>query len=177
VRSSSIRESEIRLAESKDRDLTHGDSYGHGQAGFLQSQLEERRRLLEIAVASGPEQPGLASLLQEVDAALDRLAEGTYGLCVECHESIEADRLIADPLVQYCLDHLTAQERTALQRDLDLASKVQRNLLPKNGLRVGGWETSPASAALGFQKIFSSEFVRGSFAWCEEMPCFLCGRL
>jgi hypothetical protein len=36
---------------------------------------------------------------------------------------------------------------------------------------------SPASAALGFQKIFSSEFVRGSFAWCEEMPCFLCGRL
>jgi sigma-B regulation protein RsbU (phosphoserine phosphatase) len=33
-------------------------------------------------------------------------------------------------------------ERAALQRDLDLASQVQRNLLPQKGLRVGGWETS-----------------------------------
>src|ERR1700679_1968202 len=110
--------------------------------GFLQGQLEERKRRLEVATASAPRDSGLADLLREVDAALDRMAEGTYGLCLECHDTVERERLLADPLVQYCLDHLTKQQRTALQRDLDLASQVQRNLLPQQGLRVGGWETS-----------------------------------
>jgi sigma-B regulation protein RsbU (phosphoserine phosphatase) len=54
---------------------------------------------------------------------------------------VEEDRLLADPLVRYCLDHLTLPQRDALQRDLDLASQLQRNLLPQVGLRAGGWET------------------------------------
>jgi phosphoserine phosphatase RsbU/P len=119
------------------------------EAGFLQSQLEERKRRLEVAVASAPRTSDLVNLLHEVDAALDRMAEGTYGLCLECHEAVERDRLLADPLVRYCLDHLTQPERAALQRDLDLASQVQRNLLPPNGLRVGGWETSYHFAPVG----------------------------
>jgi sigma-B regulation protein RsbU (phosphoserine phosphatase) len=109
---------------------------------FLQRQLEERKRRLEAVVATAPRNSGLADLLREVDSALDRMAEGTYGLCLECHESVEQDRLLADPLVQYCLDHLTRLQRAALQRDLDLASQVQRNLLPQKGLCVAGWETS-----------------------------------
>src|SRR5271156_3980906 len=119
------------------------------EASFLQSQLEERKRLLEVAVASGPRNPELGSLLREVDSALDRMAKGIYGLCLECHESVEQDRLLADPLVRYCLDHLTQSQRTALQRDLDLASQVQRNLLPQKGLCVGGWETSYHFAPVG----------------------------
>jgi len=109
---------------------------------FLQGQLEERKRRLEAAVASTPRNSGLAGLLHEVDSALDRMEKGTYGLCLECHDTVERDRLLADPLVRYCLDHLTRQQRDALQRDLDLASQVQRNLLPKKGLCVSGWETS-----------------------------------
>jgi sigma-B regulation protein RsbU (phosphoserine phosphatase) len=116
---------------------------------FLQVQLEERKRRLETALASAPETSGLAGLLREVDAALDRMAKGTYGLCLECHDTVERDRLLADPLVQYCLDHLSPKERTALQRDLDLASQVQRNLLPQKGLCAAGWETSYHFAPLG----------------------------
>jgi phosphoserine phosphatase RsbU/P len=119
------------------------------EASFLQGQLEERKRRLEVAVAYAPQNSGLAGLLREVDAALDRMAEGTYGICLECHESVERDRLLADPLVRYCLDHLTKSQRTALQRDLDLASQVQRNLLPQKGLRVGCWETSYHFAPVG----------------------------
>jgi phosphoserine phosphatase RsbU/P len=119
------------------------------EVSFLHGQLEERKRRLEIAVASAPPTVGLAALLREVDSALDRMAKGTYGLCLECHESVERDRLLADPLVQYCLDHLTPPQRAALQRDLDLASQVQRNLLPKKGLCVDGWETSYHFAPLG----------------------------
>jgi hypothetical protein len=67
------------------------------EAGFLQDQLEERKRRLEVAVTSAPQNPGLVGLLREVDSALDRMNEGTYGLCLECHESVERDRLLADP--------------------------------------------------------------------------------
>ena len=119
------------------------------ELGFLHGQLEERKRRLEGAVASAPRNSDLTILLGEVDSALNRMAEGTYGLCLECHESVERDRLLADPLVRYCLDHLTTLERTALQRDLDLASQVQRNLLPQNGLCVDCWETSYHFAPLG----------------------------
>jgi sigma-B regulation protein RsbU (phosphoserine phosphatase) len=119
------------------------------EAGFLQGQLEERKRRLEMVAASTPDDEGLIRLLLEVDAALDRMAAGTYGICEVCHESVEADRLIADPLVRYCLDHLSKAERAALQRDLDLASQVQRNLLPKNGLCVGEWETGYHFAPVG----------------------------
>jgi phosphoserine phosphatase RsbU/P len=116
---------------------------------FLQNQLEVRKRRLEAAIALAPQSAGLAGLLREVDSALERMGKGSYGICQECHEAVEQDRLMADPLVRYCLDHLTQLQRAALQRDLDLASEVQRNLLPQAGLRAGGWETSYHYAPLG----------------------------
>jgi len=119
------------------------------EVSFLQGQLEERKRRLEVAVVSTPRNSGLTDLLREVDSALGRVAEGTYGLCVECHDPVERELLLADPLARYCLDHLTQSQRAALQRDLDLASKVQRNLLPQKGLRAGGWETSYHFAPVG----------------------------
>jgi len=123
------------------------------EISFLQNQLEQRKRRLEAAIALAPQNSGLAGLLREVDSALERMDKGTYGLCETCHDSVEQDRLMADPLVRYCLDHLTDAQRAALQRDLDLASAVQRNLLPKAGLRAGCWETSyhyePAGAVSG----------------------------
>jgi sigma-B regulation protein RsbU (phosphoserine phosphatase) len=112
------------------------------EVAFLRDQLAERKHRLEEAIALAPQGAGLAGLLREVDSALERMANGTYGICEECHESIEQDRLLADPLVCYCLDHLSDSERIALQRDLDLASEVQRNLLPQAGLRAHGWASS-----------------------------------
>jgi sigma-B regulation protein RsbU (phosphoserine phosphatase) len=116
---------------------------------FLHNQLEERKRRLEEAITLSPQKTGLAGLLHEVDSALERMAKGTYGICDECHESIEQDRLLTDPLVCYCLDHLTPPQRDALQRDLDLAAQVQRNLLPRAGLSAAGWETSYHYAPFG----------------------------
>ena len=114
---------------------------------FLQGQLEERKQRLQQAIAltsrnGGSGNGGLATLLREVDSALERMDKGSYGICDECHEAIEKERLLADPLVRYCLDHLTQPQRAALQRDLDLAAEVQRNLLPQPNLRAGAWETS-----------------------------------
>ena len=88
---------------------------------FLHRQLEERKQRLEEAVAHAPQNGSLGSLLREVDSALQRMANGTYGLCETCHEPIEDDRLLADPLLCFCLDHLSKSQLDALQRDLELA--------------------------------------------------------
>jgi sigma-B regulation protein RsbU (phosphoserine phosphatase) len=116
---------------------------------YLQDQLQERKRRLETAIALTPQDANLPALLREVDSALDRFAAGTYGLCENCHDTVERERLLADPLIRFCLDHLNALERDALQRDLDLASDLQRNLLPPENLKAASWETSYHYAPVG----------------------------
>ncbi len=106
----------------------------------LREDLLDRRRQLEVARETVGPSEDIARLVEEVDAALGRMAAGTFGLCETCHGSIEADRLQADPLLRYCIDHLSASEQRALQQDLDLASRIQGSLLPQQGLRSRGWE-------------------------------------
>lgn len=106
----------------------------------FKGELLERRRRLLTAMSVAEEAPRLDSLLRQVDAALERLGAGSFGLCLECSEEIEQDRLIADPTMQFCLDHLPPAQRDALQRDLDLASRVQGALLPRSDLVIPGWD-------------------------------------
>jgi len=107
---------------------------------FLRTQLEQRRQRLETGIALSPENSPLVRLLEEVDSALARMEKGTYGLCETCHDAVERHRLIADPLIRYCLDHLTAEQQRALEQDLELAARIQRALLPRQDLRVGNWQ-------------------------------------
>jgi phosphoserine phosphatase RsbU/P len=109
---------------------------------FLREQLQSRRARLASAATESREDAALQRLLGDVDAALARMEAGTYGLCETCHETVERDRLLADPLVRFCLDHLTSEEQRALEDDLQLAAGIQRDLLPPQGLSVGGWETA-----------------------------------
>jgi sigma-B regulation protein RsbU (phosphoserine phosphatase) len=88
-------------------------------------------------------------LLKEVDSALKRMDEGTYGLCERCHDPIEQDRLMADPLLEYCLDHLDPTQQRALEQDLSLASQIQNALLPRPQLGLPGWEVSYHYEPLG----------------------------
>jgi sigma-B regulation protein RsbU (phosphoserine phosphatase) len=106
----------------------------------VQKQLLDRRRRLQTAIAQKGDAAQFRELLEQVDAALDRVDQGTYGICETCHETIEQDRLERNPLIRYCLDHLTAPERQALQDDLDLALRIQQNLLPNREFRGAGWE-------------------------------------
>jgi DnaK suppressor protein len=41
--------------------------------------------------------------LNEIDAALDRLATGDYGVCADCGEAITPRRLAAIPWAAYCI--------------------------------------------------------------------------
>jgi sigma-B regulation protein RsbU (phosphoserine phosphatase) len=107
---------------------------------YLRTELEQRRERLHEALHSPAADASLSQLLTAVDAALSRIAQGTFGICEMCHDTIEAERLLADPLVQFCLDHLTSAEQRALESDLSLAARIQRGLLPKPGLAPVGWD-------------------------------------
>jgi phosphoserine phosphatase RsbU/P len=102
-------------------------------------QLEERRQQLLAVPSELSVSPEIVRLLGEVDAAIGRVREGSFGLCETCHDPIEEDRLRVDPLVRFCLDHLSDAEQRDLERDLDLAARVQRGLLPATDLSLPRW--------------------------------------
>jgi sigma-B regulation protein RsbU (phosphoserine phosphatase) len=112
---------------------------------YLREQLEKRRDSLKVAISTIPltdrsdTSAPFRKLLKDVDSAIQRMDEGTYGICDECHESVEKERLIVDPLVRLCLDHLSSEEQRALERDLELASRVQHGLLPQTDVNYRDW--------------------------------------
>jgi DnaK suppressor protein len=44
-----------------------------------------------------------SNLLRNVRAALDRIEEGSYGMCLHCEEDISPKRLAAVPFTAYCI--------------------------------------------------------------------------
>jgi sigma-B regulation protein RsbU (phosphoserine phosphatase) len=105
----------------------------------IRPQLIERRARLEAASGS-VSNDYLNQLLAEVDTALAKIDVGRYGLCETCNDPIEKDRLDLNPLCRFCLDHLDEKERAHHQQDLDLATQIQFQLLPKN-ITLEQWET------------------------------------
>lgn len=54
--------------------------------------------------------------LRRIDAALDRVEEGTYGYCLESGEEIEEKRLENQPWAEFCLEVAEEKEREERQR-------------------------------------------------------------
>lgn len=50
-------------------------------------------------------------LITKIDEALDRIADGTFGVCEECGEQIGAERLRARPVTTLCIECKNEQER------------------------------------------------------------------
>jgi DnaK suppressor protein len=78
-------------------------------------------------------------LLQAVDAALERMREGTYGECAACGAPIGSKRLAAVPWTQYCVG---CQE------------KLERGELPEENAGAG-------APALGSKRIEKYELRAG----------------
>src|SRR5438445_11700963 len=116
---------------------------------YLYQQLVDRRERLGHALSHATNNRNLARLLQEVDAALERMDAGTYGICESCHETIESERLLLNPLVRNCIDHLSAEETRSLERVLDLAYQIQRALLPRTDVGIDGWDIAYHYEAAG----------------------------
>lgn len=90
-------ENEI-LSRTSLRDSVDELSTVDNHPADLATELHEREKDLAFEAHNGER-------LVEVNAALARIEDGTYGFCTTCLESIPYDRLIALPNTQYCIAH------------------------------------------------------------------------
>ena len=123
---------------------------------MMREQLLDRQARLRNAQLSNALDTDVSRLLNEVDAALERLENGIYGMCEVCHDAIEPERLIADPLVRLCLGDLTQKQLDAMQEDLQLAAEIQQGLLPKSDLSCDFWQVDFAYHPAG---VVSGDYV------------------
>src|SRR2546429_623925 len=63
---------------------------------YLRTELEQRRTRLHEALHSPGADASLSELLTAVDTPLSRIDQGTFGICATCHDTIEAERRLAD---------------------------------------------------------------------------------
>lgn len=99
------RDIENRLNENEHYGLKTGmnDSVGElsgydNHPADLGTEIYERGK--DIALNEQSE-----TSLTEIEAALKRMDEGTYGICIECGREIPYERLQAVPTAQYCVEH------------------------------------------------------------------------
>jgi DnaK suppressor protein len=87
------------IAEASARPATFSASvdsyYGNHLADTASDMFEEEKALALEAHLSG--------LLAKVEAALERIEHGTYGICERCGQPIEPERLEALPYATTCL--------------------------------------------------------------------------
>jgi len=97
-----------------------------------------------------------AALLRQVTEALERIAEGKYGVCLACQEAISPKRLAALPWAALCLE---CQEATEMERVTDAKPSV--GLRPEyRGINPEGY---PADSPSGHDyRLRSPEIPRGS---------------
>ncbi len=86
------------LAESL-RDSTNELSPIDNHPGDLGTEMFERGKDLALMEHSEEQE-------ERIRQALDRMNEGTYGICAECGEPIPFERLEAVPGASYCVKHV-----------------------------------------------------------------------
>lgn len=100
----------------------------------------------EQALRMGPAGiPAVVKRLDTLDNVLQKAEENTLGLCTVCHDYVDTSRLEMDYTACVCIEHLTGEERSVLESELELSQKVQRALLPHELPTIKGLEIAAFS--------------------------------
>jgi RNA polymerase-binding transcription factor DksA len=94
------------LLQENSRPVVEGDQQattGSGETDYI--NVETERQLVAVLDAYA------TKALEEVERALARIADGTYGRCVRCGVSIKTERLMALPRVGCCIECQRVEER------------------------------------------------------------------
>ncbi|HLH02392.1 MAG TPA: TraR/DksA family transcriptional regulator [Bryobacteraceae bacterium] len=100
-----------RLLEAKKNELLAGGS--DREEILIENAAEDFDRLQqqlnrEVAIRNLDRE---SKLLKEVQAALNRIEDGSYGICLRCEEEIPEKRLRALPWAAYCVSCQEAIDR------------------------------------------------------------------
>jgi len=93
-----------KLERSSEEQNSSREKQGVGDEidSAVEMEMENLRTVL-----SGME----VQRLRQIDEALRKIEEGTYGYCEECGEPIEEGRLLAKPFATLCISCKEAKER------------------------------------------------------------------
>ncbi|WP_202077033.1 TraR/DksA C4-type zinc finger protein [Caldalkalibacillus salinus] len=98
-------ELDIRLHENGDFQLKHAMSDSDGELSQYDnhpadtaSTMYEREKDLALREHDHHQR-------EEIEAALQRMEEGSYGICVTCGRTISLERLQAVPTTKHCVEH------------------------------------------------------------------------
>ncbi len=84
------------LGANEDGELRHDVDFGEGFADAAAATAERTRVIVLVDY--------LKRMLDDVDVALERIADGAYGTCADCGNSIGTARLEFRPESIYCVD-------------------------------------------------------------------------
>jgi RNA polymerase-binding transcription factor DksA len=97
-----------RLAQEIDnihrQDASGGDAGETGELAHLDQHPADQGTELFFREQDQAIERGLRGELDQADAALRKMDEGTYGLCDRCEAKIPRERLEALPFALYCID-------------------------------------------------------------------------
>ena len=93
------------------RDMTGELSTNDNHPADIGSEVFERGKDLAL-------EENERHILDLVDDALQRMENGTYGICETCHQEIPKERLEAVPYAKYCIEHQRNNE-ISLQRPIE----------------------------------------------------------
>ena len=96
---------ELEALQHESANVDQNEGYGvKNHPAEDASELFLRQRNLAVA-------NDLQAELYDVERALERVAQGTYGVCQVCGEPINAERLEARPAATFCIRHQRERER------------------------------------------------------------------
>ena len=100
-----LAETDQELAESETRAFDPIPERAIGESGEESTADEQESVNLSMLGRDVAE-------LRDIDDALARMADGTYGICIDCGEEIPLARLRAEPAARRCLRDQEIYERT-----------------------------------------------------------------
>jgi len=117
------------------------------QNQIRQLLLARREALLSIMEFS-PGNPNFFQLLFDVDSALKRIDNRSYGICEVCGKQIPESELLANPLLTQCLAHLPVDQQRSIYRDQGFAEVMKSSALPDDvkgaGITMTPWTSVSA---------------------------------
>lgn len=99
-----MREGLVQEIARRSRATTEGAASDIGD--ILDSVSEERSRELDLILTDREKKK-----LKQIDDAIDRIEENTYGFCEDCGVKIPKARLRAMPFAKFCVECQEKQER------------------------------------------------------------------
>jgi len=114
--SNEMKEFKEILLERKEQILNNIDKQKNEIGELKSSEVSDEADMATISIDSELEETLTKKQLQElqeIDYALGKIDDGSYGICEMCEEEIGLDRLKVKPQARYCIVCREIVEKTA----------------------------------------------------------------